>query len=187
MGSRRANARPLIEPIPSEGPMTKDLPTIAELRKLFAYNPETGELIWRQRGDVPSNWNARHAGRPAFRTVHSEGYLIGKIWRRKFYAHRVVFAIHHGRWPAGLIDHVNGDRADNRAANLREVGPSENAANKRAGLRQSGHAGIWWIEGAQRWRVVRRHSGKRYNIGSFADLDEAVQAARKALTEIQGT
>jgi len=166
--------------------MAADLPTVEELRKLFVYDPETGELHWKTRADVGAAWNARYAGQPAFRTVHSEGYLLGNIWRRKFYAHRVAFAIHHGRWPAGLIDHINGDRTDNRAANLREVDLSENAKNRRAGLRQSGHAGIWWIEGAQRWRVVRRHNKRRYNIGSYATLDEAIEAMREALTKVHG-
>jgi hypothetical protein len=160
--------------------------SVEKLAQLLSYDPETGLMAWKPRAGQ-SAWNAKHANRAAMSTQHSEGYLIGKVEGRRVYAHRVAFAIHHGRWPAGLIDHVNGDRADNRAANLREVGPSENATNKRAGLPQSGHAGIWWIEGAQRWRVVRRHNGKRHNIGSFADLDEAVQAMRKALTEMQGT
>ena len=166
--------------------MTANQPSIDELRRIFTYDPETGALVWKQRDDVGAAWNARHAGQPAFRTVHSEGYLTGNIWRRKYYAHRVAFAMHHGRWPAGLIDHINGDRTDNRATNLREVGLSENAKNRRAGLKQSGHAGIWWIEGAQRWRVVHRHGGRRYNVGSFATLDEAIDAMRKTLTKVHG-
>jgi hypothetical protein len=159
--------------------------TIDQLQELLDYDPETGDLRWKPRAGQNA-WNAKHARTAAMNTKHSEGYLIGKITGRRVYAHRVAFAIHHGRWPAGLIDHINGDRTDNRADNLREVDLSENAKNRRAGLRQSGHAGIWWIEGAQRWRVVHRHNKRRYNIGSYATLDEAIEAMRETLTKVHG-
>ena len=157
--------------------------TVDQLRELLTYDPENGELRWKPRAGQNA-WNAKYAHTTALSTKHSEGYLIGKVTGRRVYAHRVAFAIHHGRWPAGLIDHINGDRTDNSATNLREVDPSENAKNRRAELKQSGHAGIWWIEGAQRWRVVHRKDKRRYNIGSYATLDEAIRAMRETLTKV---
>lgn len=151
--------------------------SIERLKALLVYDPQGGALSWQQRAGQNA-WNAKHAGKPAMTTTHSEGYLIGKIEGRRVYAHRVAFAMHHGRWPTGLIDHINGDRSDNRIENIREVDHSDNAKNVRKSVKSSGTPCIWWIEGAQRWRVVVRRAGRRVCMGSFKHLDEAVTALK---------
>ncbi|WNO29629.1 hypothetical protein [Enterobacter phage SDFMU_Pec] len=74
--------------------------------------------------------------------AHNQGYTE-IMWRgRKFLAHRLIFWYAHGRMPVE-IDHINGDRKDNRVENLRECSKATNQYN--IGLRAnntSGHTGV---------------------------------------------
>lgn len=120
---------------------TKELPDIADLRNRVRYDPDTGILTWLERpvSDFQptsretreircKQWNSRCAGKPAFASKNKLGYLVGHFRAKLLAAHRVVFAIQEGRWPK-IIDHINGDRADNRWKNLRETTPTGNLMN----------------------------------------------------------
>jgi len=164
--------------------MSKPLPTVAELRKLLSYNPDTGELRWKHRASGAQSWNARYSGAQALNTVHSDGYRMGQIHKVKVYAHRVAWALHHGSWPSEQIDHINGDRADNRIANLRQASASENAKNLRpAQPRSSGVPCVFWSEGSQKWRVRKRTKKLRQEIGSFHCIGQAL----RALSQLQAS
>jgi hypothetical protein len=162
--------------------MPKDLPTIAELRKMLAYDPDTGDLTWLARRDVKSSWNTRYAGTPALACVHEDGYRKGRIHRRIVRAHRVAWAMHHGRWPELDLDHINGDRSDNRIANLREVTRAENQRNvRRPSNNKSGVIGVYWSTCRSKWVAeIRDAQGKKKHIGVFDDLSEASSARRDA-------
>ena len=158
-----------------------------ELRNLLDYDPETGVLTWKPRPAsmfpderAASRWNARFAGRPAFATVNGNGYLVGGIAGRMHKAHRVCWAILHGEWPTVEIDHENGDRTDNRNANLRAVTPVENHHNKkRPENNTSGVIGVCWHKPSGKWLARIMASGKEKCLGYFRDIAEAA-AARKA-------
>jgi hypothetical protein len=166
--------------------MTKDLPTIAELRKLLSYDPDTGVMTWRRRDNVRACWNTRYAGQPALHCVHEDGYRKGRIRRVLFRAHRVAWALHHGSWPAGHIDHVNGDRADNRIENLRDVARHENQRNmRRPSDNTSGRIGVWWHKRNKKWVAEIRTAGRKNHLGSFSSFDEACRA-REAAERVDG-
>ena len=153
------------------------------LRKLLSYDPETGELVWLTRDTSffsdeshANRWNARYANTRAFQTVYY-GYLHGHILKKHYYAHRVCWAIYYGKWPADQIDHINGNRADNRISNLRDVSHSDNQKNTK--LRhdnKSGVPGIDWKADCALWRARASRNGKRYLIGYFKNLDDAIAA-----------
>jgi hypothetical protein len=76
------------------------LPTIAELHEALLHDDASGCLHWKKpqsnrarRGDV-AGW------------VSGNGYRIVGIGGRQLYAHRVVFALCHGRWPSS-VGHVS--------------------------------------------------------------------------------
>jgi hypothetical protein len=97
--------------------LPRPLPPLEQLRAGFAYNPETGALTRRETGS-PAGWRA--AG----------GYVQVKLKGRFLLAHRVAWALYNGVDPGPLlVDHINRDRADNRACNLRLVDAKGNWAN----------------------------------------------------------
>ena len=88
----------------------------------LSYDEETGLFWWTAPG---SN---RNMNKPAG-SVHKEGYVAIQTKGKRWQAHRLAWRIYYGVWPTMEIDHINGDRSDNRIVNLREVTSKENSAN----------------------------------------------------------
>lgn len=163
--------------------MTKDLPSPELLRKLLRYEPKTGKLFWLYRDDARHQWNARYAGAEAFTAKKSNGYKHGKIYGDIYQAHRVIWAIVHGEWPDGDIDHINGDKTNNTIANLRKVSRSENLRNaKMKSNNTSGHNGVSWDTRKSKWVAMIGFDGKQKHLGYFANIANAIAARKVAET-----
>ena len=89
------------------------------LRKILTYDPESGHFKWN------FNKGARNKS-PYAGTQTSYGYIKILIDQKQYFAHRLAWLYVHGHWPEGFIDHINGDKADNRLVNLREAKREEN-------------------------------------------------------------
>lgn len=86
--------------------------THKRLKRLFNYDPVTGQLIWAVlKGKI-------HAGTVGG-TDRPDGYRKIKIDGKYYQIHRVVWFYVHGEWPATELDHINRNKKDNRACNLR--------------------------------------------------------------------
>lgn len=165
-----------------------DLPTPETLRKLLSYDPDTGLLTWRRRPiemfateQAGKSWNARLCGKPAFTSDHSKGYRQGMIFNKPYLAHRVVYAIYYGTWPTSQIDHINGNRSDNRISNLRSVTNAENARNtKKRSNNTSGYSGVSWDSTEGKWRSSIKAQGKRRHLGYFTDIEDAIASRASA-------
>jgi hypothetical protein len=83
------------------------------------------------------------------------------------------------------IDHINGDRADNRLCNLREVTQSLNNANSaRRRDNTSGFKGVFFCRQKSKWTARIKPPGmKRLHLGFFTDPQDAANAYAKAATE----
>lgn len=168
----------------------KALPSPEVLRQLLDYDPETGALTWRERdisyfasAKYPSrraaSWNGRHSGKDAFTFRQHWGHRTGSVLGVFISAHRVAWAIYYGAWPSGMIDHINGDAADNRIENLREATPQENSRNrKRAKANTSGVMGV--TRAGKKWRAQISHKSRNINLGRYSRFDDAVVARREA-------
>ncbi|MBO1020854.1 HNH endonuclease [Methylobacterium sp. SD274] len=165
----------------------KPLP-IAILREAIAYDESTGILIWKSRPSAHflsdcacTIFNARFLGTPALASRHHQGYRNGAVSYlgrlHGLVAHRVAFAIAHGRWANPCVDHVNGVRDDNRLANLREATKLENSYNQGPSSRNLiGIKGVF--RSGKKFSAHATLRGKRMNLGSFLTLEEAIDARR---------
>lgn len=139
------------------------------LRAIITYDPVTG-LLTRE-------------GRPLTGT-NSAGYVQIQVDYQFYYGHRLAWWLHYGEWPPGEIDHINGNKSDNRIANLRIATRSQQTANARK--RRSGLKGVFRFKGGPKWSAQIRHKGVKYHLGVFADEASAHAAYREASRQLQG-
>lgn len=158
-------------------------PTPDKLRELLEYDPETGALIWKTRESAASEaaakiWNKRFSGKEAG-CLTEKGYLKVRIGKKKYYAHRIAWAIHHGEWP-DVIDHVNHEKSDNRISNLRSVKFSENLLNRPPQKNSKVFVGVHRHKECYRWVASIGHKGRPVYLGLYACIGKAIKARREA-------
>lgn len=175
--------------------LDKAIPDAAVLRQLLRYEPETGKLFWlpRPRDMFASDnsfltWNSRFLGKEAFTYVDLAGYKTGQIFSVKNYAHRVIWILTNGNIQDGKhIDHINGDKIDNRISNLRLASQAENNRNSR--LRsdnKTGIKGVSWLRSRNKFVADICVSGVRKRIGYFDTKEGAEDAYLSLAQELHG-
>jgi hypothetical protein len=128
------NGGPKPDPVLMPITVKNDRVSVARVRNLLAYNPDTGDLIWRV--DMGCNAARIPAGSIAGSRSPDNGYSKVKIDGYLAGVHRVAWVLMTGEWPSMEVDHINGERGDNRWCNLRIVSRGQNQHN-RAGNRPS--------------------------------------------------
>lgn len=166
---------------------------VAALHEIVRCDPDAGLLFWLERPasmfkssekrtaeHCAAAWNSKNAGKEAL-SAPTEGYKHGTIFGVKYRAHHVIWAMVHGAWPKDDIDHINGDRSDNRIENLRDVCRQENSRNaSRSRNNKSGVTGVFWYKNYGMWKVEIGINYKNKCVGYFRSFDEAVAARRNA-------
>lgn len=157
-------------------------PTQARLRELFDYDPETGILTNKVRRAKAAP--GREAG-----STRKDGYLslsidclMGQL------AHRVIWAWMTGEWPADQIDHADGDRRNNRWANLRLATAAQNNANKktRRGKASCSIKGAFFHSETGKWRARIQVRGQQISLGLYDTPEDAGSAYLNAAQSIHG-
>lgn len=164
--------------------ITCELPDIMLLRQLLSSDEATGKLTWLPRNPslfkTPSaapSWNTRYAGREAFTSVNVDGYRVGRLFERHYRAHILVFAIYTGAWPEGELDHRNGNRSDNRPANLRPSDRTRNMRNRALDRRNiTGVSGVYRTRSGRWGARIGSGSGGTRHIGTFDTFEGAREA-----------
>ena len=140
------------------------------------FDHKDGHLYWKK----VMRFNKQYLVGREVGSIHATGYRhvtwMGKIHK----VHRLIFLLEHGYLPKE-IDHINGDRQDNRIENLREVTRSENQFNKAmCRSNTSGFRGVNWHKHSKSWVVRVCTKGKSKSIGYFDDLELAGLVADEA-------
>ena len=149
--------------------------TVKQLKNMLDYDAGTGVFIWKIR---PSK--AVMAGNVAGCVEKRIGYITIGIAGRVYKAHRLAWLYVYGSWPKGLIDHINGNKADNRIDNLRDVLADGNSQNVRKPNRRnkSGFMGVIWFQ--NKWRASMSVNGKSKWLGDYSTPEEAHQVYLEA-------
>lgn len=111
--------------------------------------------------------------------INCTGYKTVRVFRKRYLLHRIVFLMHHGYLPK-YIDHIDGDRLNNRIENLREATFSQNRQNTlKYKNNTSGVKGVCWNKQAKKWKASVQTNGKRAFLGYFKSIDDARDAVLK--------
>ena len=123
----------------------------------FTYDPHTGK-IYGVRGKEITNLN--------------NGYVMVQFWvagkKQSLKGHQYAWYIVHNE-VVEQIDHINGDKSDNRIENLRAVTNQENAFNQKA-------KGYWWSKSDNKYQSSIMLNGKAKYLGSYEKEEDARQA-----------
>jgi hypothetical protein len=167
-GRMKRNGTTDIQPPRPKGPLTA-----ARLREVIEYTPETGTFTWRHKRGPRCGEAGAICSDTQYRRISVDSRL--------YLAHRLAWLYMTGSWPECAIDHKNGERADNRFENLRDVSLKENVQNRRLKSvnSSSGFLGVSVSEnykGALRFKASIMYEDKRIYIGRFATAEEASAA-----------
>jgi hypothetical protein len=144
--------------------------TFERANELFVYDPGSGLLFRKLSHGKPCE------PRPML-TRDNDGYIVVKADGRSYKAHRVAWLLAKGAWPEKMLDHIDGNRGNNRMSNLREVTRSQNQYNRKVmGYALSGLKGASYNARDRKWQATIRIDGKSKNLGYF-DTAEAAHLA----------
>ena len=170
-------------------PKASDRPesiSLEHLREELHYDPADGDFYWKRTRCGPKRIDAdgvdNRAGSP-----RKDGYVGISALGFKYLAHRLAWFYVKGTWPSEYIDHINGNRSDNRIENLREVSAQQNTMNHPLHKNnKSGYRGVSFDKARKKW-VSRIVINYRQNVlGYFDSVEDAVAAYNRASEEHHG-
>jgi hypothetical protein len=148
--------------------------TAENVKDFFSYEKSTGKLFWK----VKRSHNAL-IGEEAGCVEKRHGYRVIRVLNHRYKAHRIVWLYVYGKWPSGIIDHINRNKTDNRVENLRDTTTQINNLNK--GLSKASKTGIkniTWHTRDNRYRAAFTINGKQKHLGYFKSIEEAMSAVQ---------
>jgi hypothetical protein len=116
------------------------------------------------------------------------GYYLIRVNNKVYRLHRLVWIYHNGDIPDEMIvDHIDGDKTNNRIENLRIATQNENMQNSKIRSNNtSGVKGVSWNKQIKKWRARIRICGKEFHVGYFHTKEEAEAAVIAARNNLHG-
>ena len=135
----------------------------------------------------PEGYLLRKGKRAGFLCKQKNGYYQVGIGQHRYVVHRIIYAMHHGSIDGTkVIDHIDGDRGNNRIENLREVNMTDNLHNSKVwSTNTSGCTGVSWSTRENKWRAYINFGRRKISLGQFDRKEDAI-AARKAIEASRG-
>jgi hypothetical protein len=157
--------------------------TQEQLKSVLSYDAETGEFT---RISFSGN---RCAGAARIGLLPNKpderGYLRIRVYGKKYRAHRLAWLYVHGRFPEKGLDHINGDKLDNRIANLREADQLQNMQNRSPNRTSTSKLlGVSKYLPLNKWKAQIMVAGKQLSLGYFNDEQEAHVAYLEAKSRL---
>ena len=166
----------------------------AKLYRLFleSFDYRDGDLYWKERPlshfktqNSMNIFNARFAGQKAGH-ISNNGYEMIAISGKRILTHRIIFFICNGFLP-DLIDHIDGNRLNNRIENLRVCSLSQNQHNSKTPKHNtSGVKGGSFRKGRNKFQVHIKVHGERKYLGTFKTIEEATAVRIEAANKYHG-
>lgn len=144
-----------------------------EILKVLDYNREQGVLTWKS--------TAYGKTKNKKITNIELGYLSVGINYKKYKVHRLIYFLETNTWPE-MIDHINGNKLDNRIVNLRASDKRKNQQNQYK-HRESKLVGATYRKSTGKWRALIKLNKKNYEIGTYNTAEEAHDAYCRELTK----
>lgn len=149
-------------------------PSHQQLISAIHYDPETG--LFTKPGQIVT---AGHEGRG--------GYLMINTCKHIYRAHRIAWLYMTGEWPCGEIDHINGNKQDNRFSNLRICTHQQNNHNQAIRRNNtSGVKGVYWSKVQRKWRGQVCLNYQVHHTEAFEDIRDAEMAVRSLRERLHG-
>ena len=157
--------------------------TFSDVKDALDYNPETGIFTWSR-----TFGRTRIQGCVAGFIQKPSGYWVLRLKDKNYRAHRVAMLWMNGEWPAAnvLVDHINGNKLDNRFENLRVVSSGTNLRNVSSARKTNMSSGLLGVSWSSKKEKFFAHIGinyKVYCLGYFDDKYVAQDAYKKARRE----
>jgi hypothetical protein len=160
--------------------MRKHIPlTIERVIELLSYDSDTGLFVWRKPRRCVNAGDVAGCIRP-------DGYRVIGIDGGLYRANRLAWMAHYGSLPKHHVDHINGDRDDNRILNLRDVSRSVNAQNLKNAHSDSTHGflGVCFNKASGKYRADIRVCGRQKHLGQFENANDAHEAYVQAKRDL---
>jgi len=153
--------------------------TLTQQTLLNAFNYKDGVLYWKN----PTSKSVKIGDTVG---CNSNGYRLICINKQFIHAHRAIFIMHHGYLPL-IVDHIDGNKANNKIENLRQATKAENAWNSKIHKHNtSGIRGVSWNKQTSKWRAAINVNGKALHLGRFNDIKDAENAVKLARQTYHG-
>lgn len=141
--------------------------TQERLRELLHYNPDKGSWTWLKGSAFCVKVGS------TVDSVNDKGYVRFNIDKKSYYGHRLAWFYMTGEWPKVVVDHIDGDRLNNRWSNLRAATKAINSQNQKKAHCQSRIGLMGVTQDGKKYRAQITLNGRTRRLGTFGTPEEA--------------
>ena len=139
----------------------------------LAYTPIDGKVWWIQH-PRRTTANGTEAG-----NMMQNGYRKLKFCGKQYLVHRVAWLLHHGVWPIGDIDHIDGNPSNNKIENLRDVPHNLNIQNRKSATAKNKTGFLGVVKRRNKYAAQFHRNGKQIYLGLFSTAELAHKAYKE--------
>jgi hypothetical protein len=151
-----------------------------EAVKCLTYNADTGEI------KLKNYTESVNPDKFSYTELSQMGYLRVRINKKRYRAHRIAWLLFYGEEPKGIVDHINGNKLDNRICNLRIADDFTSSWNKGLSKRNtSGYKNVFYDSTEKKWAAAIIAKKKLYK-KHFNSVDDAIKVAADLRCKLHG-